>query len=73
VASDVLGELRKAKTEAKRSMKTAIVRAAVADKRERIAAARLAESDLRDAGNVQDLTFAEADEFSVTVELEPPG
>jgi valyl-tRNA synthetase len=71
VASEVLGELRKAKTEAKRSMKTGITRASVADKADRLAAARLAASDLRDAGNVADLDFAEADEFAVHVELEP--
>src|SRR5688500_19044452 len=52
VASEILGELRKAKTEAKRSMKTVITRAAVVDKGERIAAGCLVEHDLRDAGNV---------------------
>jgi valyl-tRNA synthetase len=71
VASAILGELRKAKTEAKRSMKTVITRAAVVDKGERVAAARGVESDLRDAGNVAELTFAEGDELEVTVELEP--
>jgi valyl-tRNA synthetase len=71
-AADVLSELRKAKTEAKRSMKTAITRAVVADTPERIAAIRAAEQDLREAGVVADLIFAEAAEFSVEVELEPP-
>ena len=70
VASAILGELRKAKTEAKRSMKTVITRAAVVDKGDRIAAARLVESDLRDAGNVRDLTFTAGDEPGVSVELE---
>ncbi|HUP84612.1 MAG TPA: valine--tRNA ligase [Acidimicrobiales bacterium] len=71
VASAILGELRKAKTEAKRSMKTVITRATVVDKGERIITARLAESDLRDAGNVSELTFTEGDELAVQVELEP--
>ncbi len=71
VASLVLGELRKAKTEAKRSMKTAITTATVSDSPERIAAAHAAEGDLRDAGNVADLTFTESDTFAVTAELEP--
>ena len=71
VAAEILGELRKAKTEAKRSMKTAITRAAVVDKGERLAWGRLVEADLRDAGNVAELTFAEGAELSVDVELEP--
>ena len=70
MASAILGELRKAKTEAKRSMKTVITRASVTDKGERIAAARLVESDLRDAGNVTELTFVEGAELAVDVELE---
>jgi valyl-tRNA synthetase len=70
-ASVILGELRKAKTEAKRSMKTPIVRAVVAGAPERIAAARLAEGDLRDAGNVAHLTFEDADDLVVDVELAP--
>ncbi len=57
VAAEVLGALRKTKTEAKRSMKTVITTATVADTPERIAAARLVEADLRDAGNVTDLVF----------------
>jgi valyl-tRNA synthetase len=68
VASAVLGELRKAKTEAKRSMKTPILRAVVTDKS---GLAKLVESDLRDAGNVRDLSFVEGDELAVDVELEP--
>jgi valyl-tRNA synthetase len=68
VASAVLGELRKAKTEAKRSMKTPILKAVVTEKS---GIAKLVESDLRDAGNVRELTFAEGDELTVDVELEP--
>ena len=71
-ASQVLGELRKAKTGAKRSMKTPVVRAVVADTPERLAAARAAEGDLREAGVVADLAFEPADTFAVEVELEPP-
>ncbi|MEA3076006.1 MAG: valyl-tRNA synthetase [Actinomycetota bacterium] len=71
VASDILGELRKAKTEARRSMKTPIVRATVFDTAERLAAARLAERDLREAGVVADLIFSESSAFAVDAELEP--
>ena len=40
VAADVLGEIRKAKTEAKRSMRTEVARAVVRDTPERVAALR---------------------------------
>jgi valyl-tRNA synthetase len=71
VAAEVLGALRKAKTEAKRSMKSTITRAEVADTPERIAAARLVASDLRDAGNVVDLVLTEAgDDAALTVAVE---
>jgi valyl-tRNA synthetase len=71
VAAEVLGALRKTKTEAKRSMKTVITTATVTDTPERLAAARLVEADLRDAGNVTDLTFTEGPALAVTAELEP--
>lgn len=73
-ASEILGMLRKAKTEAKRSMRTVVVRAEVCDAAERLAAARSAEADLRDAGNIRELVFTEIPEgsaLSVTTELEP--
>ncbi|HEX7167188.1 MAG TPA: valine--tRNA ligase [Acidimicrobiales bacterium] len=66
-----LGELRRAKTEAKRSMKTPVVRAVVRETAERIAAIRSAESDLREAGVVGELTYEESPDPSVTAELEP--
>jgi valyl-tRNA synthetase len=74
VASEVLGALRKVKTEAKRSMKTAITQATVVDTPARIAAARAVEGDLRDAGNVADLVLTESGddaELTVTAQLEP--
>jgi valyl-tRNA synthetase len=75
VASEVLGALRKVKTEAKRSMKTSLTTAVVTDTSERLAAARLVAQDLRDAGNVVDLAFAESADgesgLQVQAELEP--
>ncbi|HEX2849754.1 MAG TPA: valine--tRNA ligase [Acidimicrobiales bacterium] len=72
-AADVLSELRKVKTEAKRSMKTPIASAVVRDAAARIAAARAATDDLREAGVVEgDLVFQEADGFSVDATLTEP-
>ena len=74
VAAEVLGGLRKVKTEAKRSMKTPIVRAEVTDTARRIAAARAVEQDLRDAGNVAELVLVEGGDdaaLRVEAELEP--
>ncbi len=73
VAADVLSELRKAKTEAKRSMKTPLAAAVVRDTPARVAAARAAAADLADAGVVEgDLVFEEADGFSVAATLAEP-
>ena len=46
-AADVLGAVRKAKTEAKRSMKTPVDRVVARDTAERLAALRAAEADVR--------------------------
>jgi valyl-tRNA synthetase len=61
VASDVLGQVRKAKTEAKRSMRWPVTTLTVADTAGRIAALRSVEEDLRDAGGVVNLVTAEGD------------
>ena len=67
-----LGEIRKAKTEAKRSMRTDVVRAVVVDTAERAALVRLAAADLAEAGRVADLVIEDGDDFAVTAELAPP-
>ena len=70
VAADVLGEVRKAKTLAKQSLRAEVARALVRDVPERLAAlARVAE-DVRQAGNVTALETAESfDGFRVDVTL----
>jgi valyl-tRNA synthetase len=67
-----LGEIRKAKTEAKRSMRTDVVRAEVVDTAERAALVRLAAADLAEAGRVAELVVTDGDAFAVTTELAPP-
>jgi len=67
--SGVLAAVRRAKTEAKRSMKAPVQLVRVSGPEQRLGLLRCADSDLRDAGNVASLEFVEADEFSVQVEL----
>jgi valyl-tRNA synthetase len=72
VASEVLGEVRRAKSEAKQSMRAAVTRVVVADTAERLAALEPARADVSAAGVVTTLETAPADAFAVTVELPPP-
>ena len=59
VAADALAQVRKAKTEAKRSLRTTVEKALITDTPERIAALTLAAADVRDAGAIADLSLAE--------------
>jgi valyl-tRNA synthetase len=68
-ASDVLGQIRRAKTDAKKSMKAPVRLVTVAGPNDVLTAVRAAEADLRDAGGVEELTLQEAAELTVTVEL----
>ena len=69
-AADALAQVRKAKTEAKVSLRAPVDEARVTDTAERIAALRHAESDLRDAGAIALLTLADG-EPGVEVALAP--
>jgi valyl-tRNA synthetase len=72
VAAAVLAEIRKAKSTAKRNMRTQVLRLEVADRPDRLALLALAEADVREAGNVVELTTRPADELTVTAVLAPP-
>jgi len=69
VATDVLGEVRKAKTEAQASLRSEVKRAVVRDTPERLAALRRAEADVREAGRIAELVTEEATQPSVSVTL----
>ena len=69
VVAEVLGQVRRAKTTEKRSMRWPVATLTVADTAERIAALLAAEDDLRDAGGVTTLVTTESDRFEVRVEL----
>ena len=69
VATAVLSEVRKAKTEAQASLRSDVKRAVVRDTAERLAALARAEGDVREAGRIAELVTEEADGLAVAVTL----
>jgi valyl-tRNA synthetase len=67
VAADVLGRIRKAKTETKRSMRAEVARASVTDTPERLAALEAARADVVAAGVVAELVTTQGPELAVVV------
>jgi valyl-tRNA synthetase len=69
---DALIGIRRAKTEAKASQKTAVDRLTVSAPAATVAAVQLAEGDLRAVGRIAEITYGEAESLTVTgVELAP--
>ena len=71
VAAAVLGEVRRAKSEAKRPLRTEVVRATVTDTAERLTVLAEVADDVRAAGRVSELVTAQGPELSVACELAP--
>jgi valyl-tRNA synthetase len=69
-AGQALGEVRRAKTQASRSMRAPVARLRVVDAAERIAALRSAADDLRSAGGIDDLRLEPGDPPTVEVTLD---
>jgi valyl-tRNA synthetase len=69
VASDVLGEVRRVKTKATRSMKAEVASLVLTDTPERLAAFAKAEKDVRNVANVRSLTTSNGDAFACDVTL----
>jgi valyl-tRNA synthetase len=70
-ASAALTGIRRAKTAAKASQKTPVLRATLTGTPEQLSALRAVESDLRAVGRIAELTFVPGDEVSVNeIELE---
>ena len=69
VAADLLGEVRKAKTGAKQSLRTEVARVVVAAPESVLEVLADVEADLRAAGRIQQLETKEAPELGVSVEL----
>ncbi|HZJ26389.1 MAG TPA: valine--tRNA ligase [Acidimicrobiia bacterium] len=72
VAAGVLGAVRKAKSDAKRSLRTDVVRATIRDTEERLALLALAADDVSAAGRIEKLETEVSTELRVDVELAPP-
>jgi len=73
VAADVLSEVRKAKSEARRAMRAPVARVVVRDTAERLAALELGQGDLLLAGAIEAIGAIEDEEFAVEVELANEG
>ena len=69
VAAEVLSEIRRAKSEAKASMRAEVATVVVHDTAERLAALAQVVDDVRAAGVVATLSTAESPTFEVTVSL----
>jgi valyl-tRNA synthetase len=70
VAAEVLGRIRKAKSDAKVSMRAEVATVTVTDAADRLAALEAAAGDVRDAGKVAELvTVTAADGSETTVEV----
>jgi valyl-tRNA synthetase len=71
VAAWVLGEIRKTKALAKRSLRTDVDRVVIRETPERLKILRGAERDVAEAGKVRAFEYVEATETSVEVDLAP--
>ena len=72
-AAWVLGEVRRAKTDAKLSMRAPVARVVVRAPAPRLAAIAPAEADLKEAGSIAEVVLEESGEASVSVELAVAG
>jgi valyl-tRNA synthetase len=70
VAAETLAEIRKAKSEQKKSLAAPVARVEIRDTPERLAALRLAIDDVVAAGRVTEHALIEADAFAVHVTLD---
>jgi valyl-tRNA synthetase len=70
VAATVLSEVRKVKSNQKRSLATPVVRAVVSDTHERLAALEAARADVRDAGKIRELVTTVVSDGASRVEVE---
>jgi valyl-tRNA synthetase len=69
ITADVLREVRKAKSQARRKMRAPVARVLVRDTPARLAALKLGAGDLREAGSIELIESEAAEELSVEVEL----
>jgi valyl-tRNA synthetase len=72
VAAEVLGHVRRTKSEAKVSQRAPVARAVVRATAAQLDAVRAAASDLRDAGSIDELVLEAAEELAVEAHVRPP-
>ena len=72
VASAVLGEVRRAKSETRRPLRTPVLRTTVTDTADRLAVLDAVASDVKAAGRIRDLVTVPGPAFAVESELQPP-
>ncbi len=72
MAAEVLGFIRRAKSEAKVSMKADVSGVVVTDSPKRLAALLAVADDVKGAGRCVEITTLEGPEFKVAVTLAPP-
>ena len=72
VAGEVLGAVRKAKSEQKRSLATVVHAAAIVDTEHRLALLEFARADVCDAGKIEAMTATVGTELQVQLELAAP-
>lgn len=72
IATDVLGEIRRAKSESRRGMKAVVARAVVRDTAHRLDRLDGARADLIAAASIQTLALEPSEAFSVQVEFAEP-
>ncbi|MBO0715147.1 MAG: valine--tRNA ligase, partial [Acidimicrobiales bacterium] len=73
VAAEVLGRIRRTKSEARRSVRTPVTRVAVTDVSSRLAQLEHAGTEVREAGAVDQLVLTDGDTFDVAVTLSEDG
>ncbi|MCA1588102.1 MAG: valine--tRNA ligase [Chloroflexi bacterium] len=71
-AAEVLSELHRAKTSARRSLRSEVDRLVIEDVGARVSALQAVEDDLRQAGCVADLVLREAPDRQIEIELTAP-
>ncbi len=72
LATEVLATVRKAKSDARRKLRTPVVHAVIADQPRRLAALRSVLEDFRAAANIRALELRESEELNVRIELAEP-
>jgi valyl-tRNA synthetase len=72
IAAEVVGAVRKTKTEQQRSLRVEAVRVVVHDTAERLALLRLAQEDVQEAARARTIDLVEGEPFTVEVELAEP-